>query len=162
MARTILVCRAVIHGGSGNDLEDDQVPPSLAKIHNFFNEHNDQQGGRKTCEMYSKHLRANFCPVNIPELAKIVSSMDDIEADSVDVTGFQYQNSNLPSVNAVATFRVPFKRPLTNDELAQWESAQDDALGFCVNFWWEFDDIEDEEWESYLDDNSGIEFSILE
>lgn len=164
-AGEVKVCVARIAQGSGSDLPEGAIPASFSKVLDFWNEHKDDEedAGVKIVEMLKPFIRANFAPENIPALKKILSSMDDIEAFDLAVTGFAWDGSSvLPEISAIAFFKVSFKVPFTQAELEEWESEVDDTLAFCVNFWWEFEDLEAEGWESYLDTNSGVEMWIAE
>jgi len=160
------ICVAKINGGIGSgDFEDKDAPPSFVKIAKYWNKNQNQKGGERTCEMLSKHLKANFVPENIPELEKILSSLDDVDAKEVFVTSFNFSwsedpQSNIPAVNAIAIFELDFKTDFSQEDLQKWEDQIEDNIAFCVNFYWNFADIKLEDWESYLDTNSGVEFQV--
>jgi len=161
-------CIASVTDGVGNgDFDDDDAPPSFIKIAQYWSKNQNSKGGKKTCEMLSRHLKASFNPVNLPELKSLLASLDDVEAECVEVTGFDFswnddEDSNIPSVTASATFEIEFKKDVTQADIDEWEQTAEELIGFCVNFYWQFDDIEVDGWESYLDTNSGMTFELLE
>ena len=161
-------CIVIVSDGVGNgDFDDEHAPASFIKIAQYWSKNQNSKGGKKTCEMLSKHLKASFNPLGIPKLKSLLVSLDDVEAGHVQITGFDFswnddENSNIPSVTAAAVFEIEFKNNVTQEDISDWEQKADETIGFCLNFFWEFDDIKVKGWESYLDTNSGITFELLE
>lgn len=114
------------------------------------------------CEFLSKFLCANFAPENLPATREILASVEDKECEWIKVTGFDFDDNNIPIVNVEAGFSLEFKKRWTQEELGLWEQRQDDPLAWCINVWWAFEDIDEEDWEGYLDTNDGVDLFILE
>ena len=116
----------------------------------------------KLCEALSLFLTANFAPENLPAAKKILTKAEDIECSWIKVTGFDFDGNNIPIVNLEAGFSLEFKKNWSQEDLSSWEAKQDDPLAWCVNFWWSFDEVDEDDWEGYLDTNDGVDLVISE
>lgn len=155
-------------GIPAEDLEVDSLPAeylkalsSWQKIMSDKNTTEEQKRNESInlSSVLSEYLQGNFAVDNLPSVRKILKISDDIPAESIVVTGFAFDDSNIPVVNIEARFTFSFKKEMTQEELSEWESNQDDPLSWCLNFWWSFEDAP-EDWEGYLDTNDGVSLEI--
>ena len=96
--------------------------------------------GKEILEVFSMHLKAQFLPISIPDLAPYLETDEDIEAIEVLPFAFDFDDGGEPIVGAYAVFDIPFKSSFKPEMVTSWESEDGDGLTWCVSFFWEFGD----------------------
>lgn len=157
-------------GLPGEDLAEEYLPYELKEAMDEWlqvNERLDASSAEKDevaqniCALLETFIQGNFATENLPSIRKIADVDDEVEPDWIKVTGFQFDDANIPLVNLEAQFSLNFKKDFSAEELKIWEQSQDDPLAWCVNFWWFFDEAP-EDWESYLDTNDGVTMVVID
>ena len=146
-------CAAQVRGAIGDLEEDTEIQEKFKHARDLWSEATDEKTGKKILELLNPYLSANFIPHALDGFEDIIQTQDDISAIEVILSCFHYDGDLIPSINATAIFEVPFKSDVTNDDIERWAQENDEDLGFAVNFYWNFKDVE-----MYLDTHSGIEF----
>lgn len=119
------------------------------------------KAGEVLCNALSNFIDGNLATENLPAIKKIAKVNDEIQPDWIHITGFSFDDSNIPMVNLVAQFTIEFKKDLSQRDLENWEAEQDDPLAWCLNFWWSFETAPDD-WDGYLDTNDGVTLALNE
>jgi hypothetical protein len=111
----------------------------------------------------SRFICANFVPENIEDIDEIIFHPQEVLSEKVNVLAFDFGGEELiPTVTVEAIFDLIFQEDLTHQALKNWEEIKGDPLAWCLNFFWCFEDLDDEDWEGYLDTNDGVEMNFLE
>lgn len=159
-------CIAILKDGSSQALKGRQSSKFIKELAKLWSSNKGVSTAQEVCSQLSSRLKANFLPENIPQLKDILSSMKELDAEFVKVANFDQSwndasGTTLPDISAAAVFEIKFKRPISQAELSEWETSNDEQLGFCVNFYWELEeDIDD--WDNFIEITAEIIFEIME
>jgi hypothetical protein len=156
-----------------NGIPSDDLPKNLApsgyvqNVEDWMSHINASDGNpskekfRQMCDFLSQHIGANFAPENIENIDELLSNPTDTEAKSVRVISFQFdQGMIIPSITVESIFQLNFHKDISQVEIGKWESNNDDPLSWCLNYYWHFDEVDDDEWEGYLDTNEGVSLRL--
>lgn len=157
-------------GLPGEDLAEEYLPNEFREAIDEWvpilnksdaSEAEKEEAAQNMCSLLETFIQGNFASDNLPAIRKIAVIDDEVEPDWIRVTGFHFDDSNIPMINLEAQFTLDFKKNISTEELEAWEQNQDDPLAWCVNFWWSFDDAP-EDCELYLDTNDGVTMIMVD
>lgn len=121
-----------------------------------------EKSALEMAQFLSGFLAANFVPDNIDGIDEILHKPEEIDAKEIRVVAFAFDDDELiPGVSVEAIFELSFKKDMTAEALKKWEDKKGDPLAWCLNFYWNFDDVDSDDWEGYLDTNDGVEMVFI-
>ena len=161
----------VKRGMGGEDPEEGLLPAGYVQAVKQWKSFVQEAGGAdkvpeshalKMASFLSGFLAANFVPDNIEGIEEILHKPEEVCAKDVRVVAFSFDDDALiPCVSVEADFELSFKKDMTADALKKWEAKKDDPLAWCLNFYWNFDEVDSDDWEAYLDTHDGVTLEFV-
>ena len=100
--------------------------------------------------------------VTIPLPFASAAHIARIDAIELNVKAFSFEDDDIiPTVSVEANFELDFKKDVTQEALSNWEDSNGDPIAWCLNFFWNFDEVDSDDWEGYLDTNDGVEMYLV-
>lgn len=111
----------------------------------------------------SAMVTANFIGSNVAPVEDLmaIDPDEEIAATKIEVTGFHFGDRGLPSITAYAYYILPLHKPMSQEQLEEWEEEQGEFLTDCVNFFWKFEDPE-ETWSNVIGEHEGAGMGIAD
>jgi hypothetical protein len=110
----------------------------------------------------TSYLCANFVPENIEGIRSLLHRPQEVDAIELNVKAFSFEDDDIiPTVSVEANFELDFKKDVTQEALSNWEDSNGDPIAWCLNFFWNFDEVDSDDWEGYLDTNDGVEMYLV-
>ena len=144
-------------GVANDDIDPEQLPSEFVEAKSLW-----EAKDERAFVLVSKFIRCVFIPDNIfGDISEILDLDDEVEAETIVVTGLDFSKSNLPRVCAYAHLKLSVVDGFGQSEIEEWQD-DNDMLDVCISFEWNLPDLSDDDLDIYSWDHEGLGFAILE
>ena len=143
-------------GSANDDIDTEQLPSEMLEAKALWDAKDE-----RAFALVSKFIRCAFVPDNIfGDISDILDLDDEVEAETIVVTGVDFAESNLPKVCAYAHFKLSVVDGIGESEIEEWQDSND-MLDVGVSFEWNFPELSDDDLDIYSWDHQGLGFSMI-
>lgn len=141
---------------------DTNLPLELIEAKKSY-ETNPKAAQKKHSKALAAFVKPDLILNSIDGGDELFENLADISASKVDIEGFVFEESNLPSCSVFASFIVPIKKDaaLLGMTPGQWYDLLDErGIGFALSLAWNMELPNGETWTEPYEGHQGLEWEI--